>query len=360
MSFLRLSGLRIALGEFSLNGVSLDLEKGEYLGVIGPTGAGKTILLECIIGFYRPQSGRVWLDGTDITDLAPEKRRIGIVYQDYALLPHLNVFKNIAYGLRKAKIGREALEAKVRAMAEVLGIDRLLHRSPETLSGGEQQRTALARALVVEPRLLLMDEPLSALDAQTRAETRGLLRDVVRSRGATVIHITHDLDDVWALADRVAVRRGGEVIQHGGLDQVFSRPASRFVADFVDTVFFEGTVQSCGQGLSAVSVNGLTLETLDQAVVGSRVRLALRPETVIVSRSRPAGVSARNLIAARVEDIVPNGKTSQLILRSGETRFPALVTQGSLEDMEIQKDAEVFALVKAGCLRIVRENGLSR
>ena len=156
MSFLRVEDMHIDLGEFSLKGVSLEFGRGEYLTVMGPTGAGKTILLECIIGFYRPLKGRVFLDGRDITDDPPEKRRIGIVYQDYALLPHKNVFSNIEYGLKKVDRDKASRRSKILSMAESLNIGHVLHRKPPTLSGGEQQRVALARALVVEPRLLLM------------------------------------------------------------------------------------------------------------------------------------------------------------------------------------------------------------
>ena len=168
MSLLAIQDLHIDLGEFYLKGISLSLERGDYLVIIGPTGAGKTILLESIIGFWRPDRGRIYLEGRDITDEPPEKRRIGIVYQDYALLPNFSVFKNIAYGLKKRQ--KQGVGEKVQAMAASLRIDHLLHRRPATLSGGEQQRVALARALIVEPRLLLMDEPFSALDPQTRRE----------------------------------------------------------------------------------------------------------------------------------------------------------------------------------------------
>ena len=250
MSFLRIEDMHIDLGDFSLRGVSLEFEQGEYLTVMGPTGAGKTILLECIIGFYRPAKGRVFLDGRDITDDPPEKRRIGIVYQDYALLPHKNVFKNIEYGLKKVDSDKDSRKAKILAMAESLNISHVLHRKPPTLSGGEQQRVALARALVVEPRLLLMDEPLSALDPQTRQTTRSLLRRIMRARDVTVLHITHDMDDVWALADKVAILRDGHMEQIASVRDVFNRPCNGFVADFVGASVYEGTVLPSSNGVS--------------------------------------------------------------------------------------------------------------
>ncbi|MBW1759339.1 MAG: ATP-binding cassette domain-containing protein, partial [Deltaproteobacteria bacterium] len=154
MSFLTIEDLHLNLGEFFLQEVFLSLQKGDYLAVLGPTGAGKTILLESIIGFWKPNKGQIYLEGENITGLLPEKRRIGIVYQDYALLPHFTVFKNIAYGLEKKEKKKETLGEKVREMAAALRIDHLLHRKPATLAGGEQQRVALARALIVEPRLL--------------------------------------------------------------------------------------------------------------------------------------------------------------------------------------------------------------
>lgn len=208
MSFLRVQDISIRLGIFHLNNVSLELEKDEYVAVIGPTGAGKTILLECIIGFYRPDSGNIFLEGRNITDERPENRRIGIVYQDYALLPNLTVFDNIAYGLKKYIKDRDLVRERVEAMAESLHISHIMGRHPETLSGGEQQRVALARSLVVEPKLLLMDEPFSALDAMTREKLQAqLLKDRLKTPLPYVL-VTHSIEEAAYLGRTILLLAG--------------------------------------------------------------------------------------------------------------------------------------------------------
>lgn len=347
MSFLRVEDLHIDLGEFSLKGVSLEFERGEYLTVMGPTGSGKTILLECIIGFYKPSKGRVFLEGRDITDDPPEKRRIGIVYQDYALLPHKNVFQNIEYGLKKVDRDKVSRKAKIMEMAEALNILHVLHRKPTTLSGGEQQRVALARALVVEPRLLLMDEPLSALDPQTRHTTRALLRRIMRKRDITVLHITHDMDDVWALADKVAIMRNGRLEQHDTMHDVFNRPSNRFVADFVGASVFEGTVQPGANGQCQVDVGGLVLNSIESARSGDNVRVFLRPENVMVFRDRPQKTSIQNLVDATLEDYYQEGILYHLSFRSQGVRIPAVITASAFQELDIHRDDTMCLGVKA-------------
>ena len=346
MSFLRIEDMHIDLGEFSLKGVSLEFERGEYLTVMGPTGAGKTILLECIIGFYRPARGRVFLEGRDITDDPPEKRRIGIVYQDYALLPHKNVFANIEYGLKKVDHDRASRRTKIMDMAKALNISHVLHRKPPTLSGGEQQRVALARALVVEPRLLLMDEPLSALDPQTRQTTRALLNRIMRERDVTVLHITHDMDDVWTLADKVAIMHDGLLEQIGTLDEVFNRPGNRFVADFVGASVFDATVLPGANGSCRVDMQGVVLDSLDAARSGDQVRVFLRPENVMVFKEKPENSSLENIVPATLEDYYKEGILYHLSFRSGSVRIPAVVTSCAFRELGLHRDEATFLGVR--------------
>lgn len=352
MSLLDIEDLHINLGEFCLKGVSFSLEKGDYLNIIGPTGAGKTILLESIIGFWRPDQGRIFIEGEDITYELPERRRIGIVYQDYALLPHFTVFKNIAYGLKKIAKGG-GIEERVKTIATSLHIDHLLHRKPDTLSGGEQQRVALARALAVEPRLLLMDEPFSALDPQTRKEARRLLKRVIRERGTTVIHITHDLDDAWALAEKIAVLREGKLLQFGALEDVFNRPESRFIADFVGANILDGKVLECADGLSVVSVNGFHLSSRDEAGVGSDVKIAIRPENVVVVKDARTRQPCQNILESILVEIIAEGKTCLLNLQSGETFIKVLVANNALERLALKEDDRVYALIRHDNVRII-------
>jgi ABC-type Fe3+/spermidine/putrescine transport system ATPase subunit len=236
---IRLEGLHVAAGDFSLRVDELSVEKGEFLVFLGPTGSGKTVLLETLAGLRRPVSGRIWFGDRDVTEEPPERRRVGFVYQDYALFPHLSVAKNIAFGLSTgATRGRArgvragggepsggADPDRAAALASLLGIEQLIDRYPDTLSGGEQQRVALARALAIEPEVLLLDEPLSALDRKTRRELRIELRRLHRELGATVLHVTHDLDEALVLGDRIAVLIDGDLRQIGTPEDVIRQPA---------------------------------------------------------------------------------------------------------------------------------------
>ncbi|MCD6133364.1 MAG: ATP-binding cassette domain-containing protein, partial [Deltaproteobacteria bacterium] len=193
------------LGEFFLRDISFDIKDGEYFMILGPTGAGKTILLETIAGIYRPDKGRILMAGKDITYVPPKDRNISMVYQDYMLFPHLNVEQNVAFGLRLRKTPKEIIKDKVEKSSKLLNIYHLLHRYPGTLSGGEKQRVAIARAMVIEPYALLLDEPLSALDMQTRDRLRQELKRIHSITKTTIVHVTHNFEEVFSLADRVAV-----------------------------------------------------------------------------------------------------------------------------------------------------------
>ncbi len=348
---LEIEKLHISLGEFYLNGISFSLEKGDYLSIIGPTGSGKTILLESIIGFWKPDKGKIIVDGEDLTQELPEHRRIGIVYQDYALLPHFTVFKNIAYGLKKKQ--KHGIAEKVHALACSLHIDHLLERKPDTLSGGEQQRVALARALAVEPRLLLMDEPFSALDLQTRHVARQLLKQAIEERGTTVIHITHDLEDAWALANKVAVVKDGNLIQFGGLEDVFHRPVSQFIADFVGVNFLDGQIVQCTNGKSIVSVNGFELKSWDEAPVGSRVKVAIRPENIVVLKAPQSPDSTQNLLKTTLIKIVNQGNTLMLYLKSWETIIRVLLTHNALGLFPLLSGETIYAGIHQDHVKIV-------
>lgn len=352
MSFVEIDDLSIDLGEFSLKGVSFSLERGDYLTVIGPTGAGKTIFLESIVGFWRPDRGRIALDGRDITAELPEHRHIGIVYQDYALLPHMTVYGNIAYGLKKHKPGN--MDEAIRKMAQSLHIDHLLHRKPTTLSGGEQQRAALARVLIVEPSLLLMDEPFSALDPQTRRRARLLLKEAIGERATTVIHITHDLDDAWALANKLAVFKDGRLLQIGAMDTVFSRPKNRFIAEFIGTGFFSGTVVSRENGCVKIDVEGTCFQSLDRADKGEPVDVAIRCEDVRVSRKKPSVANGFNILNVTLKNIIPEGSSSLLDLGVDNLQMNALLTQNAMRRLDARRGDNLYALIRKEHVKIVQ------
>jgi ABC-type Fe3+/spermidine/putrescine transport system ATPase subunit len=230
---LRLEGISVRLGEFRLHDISLHVKAGTYLTLLGSTGTGKTVLLETIAGVHKPSSGRIHIKGRDVTRLAPEKRHLGIVYQDYALFPHLTVFQNIAFGLRLKGTSEQKVKEAVEEMADFLEIRPLLKRRPIRLSGGERQRVALARALVMEPYVLLLDEPLSALDRVTRSRIQNELKRIHTQLGVTIVHITHDLAEAFFLADHLVVMKNGRILQEGAPEEVCRHPNDRSVAELV-------------------------------------------------------------------------------------------------------------------------------
>ncbi len=252
---LRLDDISLQIGGFSLQSINLHIRQGEYRVILGPTGAGKTVLLETIAGLNRPQQGTISLAGKNISATAPEKRHFGMVYQDYALFPHLSVFHNIAFSLHIQKLRKKIIRQKVDRMAEFFRISHLLKRLPRDLSGGECQRVALARALVAEPAMLLLDEPLSALDRLTRDRLQAELQRVHRQLGITVFHITHDLDEAFFLAERMAVMREGRIVQQGTPREIARRPKTGFVAKLMGLRNFlparlttEGMIEVRGMG----------------------------------------------------------------------------------------------------------------
>lgn len=230
---LRLQDIRITLGDFSLKDISLQVKEGECMVLLGPTGTGKTVLLETIAGMHRVERGSILIQGRDVTRLPPEKRNLGVVYQDYALFPHLTVARNIAFGLQlRGEPGRKVTKA-VGEMGDFLDISPILGRRPGNLSGGERQRVALARALVLEPYVLLLDEPLSALDRSTRDRLRRELKRIHQEIGVTIVHITHDLAEAFYLADHLAVMKDGSILQQDTPENVLKRPRNRAVAELL-------------------------------------------------------------------------------------------------------------------------------
>ncbi len=232
-ALLELRGLRLALGEFRLGPLSLELAAGDYLVLLGPSGCGKTSLLRAVAGIYPNQPGQLFLEGQDVGRLAPHMRRVGYVSQTADLFPHRSVAANIAFGLSYLPLSRPERRERARDMAAVLGVEGLLGRNPATLSGGEAKRVALARSLVVDPRVLLLDEPLSMLDHNARRRMLDLLRIVHDRLGTATIHVTHDREEAWAMGGGCAVMDAGRIEGSGGVEELFRRPARRFVAEFL-------------------------------------------------------------------------------------------------------------------------------
>jgi molybdopterin-binding protein len=337
------------MGEFTLKGVSLEVPQGEYMVIIGPTGAGKTILLETVAGIYPPDSGRVCLNERDITHEEPRNRNICMVYQDYMLFPHLSVHDNISFGLRNRKLEKAEIERRVEESATLLGISHLLHRRPDTLSGGEQQRAAIARAIVMEPSVLLLDEPLSALDGRTREALRRELQRLHDTMDVTVLHITHNFEEVFSLADRVAVMNGGEIVQVGSPDEVFRKPNCEFIADFVG-------VENLFKGLCRLDNGNSVIETGDLTLISTtctkdgEVFVSVRPEDIMVSRAKPE-ISAQNVIPGTVCESVDAGMVIRLVVDAG-LPFVVTLTRQAYEDLDIKKGDLVHLVFKATSVHV--------
>lgn len=337
------------MGEFVLKDASLTVNDGEYLVIIGPTGAGKTILLETLAGIYPPDSGRVVLNGRDITNALPRERNICMVYQDYMLFPHLTVAENIGFGLRNRKMDPAEIERKVNDAARFLCIDHLLHRHPETLSGGEQQRAAIARAVVMEPALLLLDEPLSALDGQTREKLRKELRRLHDLYRITVIHVTHNFEEVFSLADRVVVIRGGEIVQVGEPHEVFRKPNCEFVANFVGVEnLFRGPCTQKG-ALCEIDAGGVTIVSATCSENGTATA-TVRPEDILISRA-PLDSSAQNSLKGKIEDIADNGTVVRITVDAG-IPFVVVLTRRGVVDLGLAEGDEVWITFKASSVHV--------
>lgn len=298
---IRVENLSIELGEFRLHDITLDLEEGEYLVLLGPTGSGKTVVIECIAGIHQPRTGRVLLDGNDVTRLYPEERNIGYVPQDYALFPNMNVRRNMGYGLRARKRPASEVDARVQAMMDMLGVAHLAERMPLHLSGGEKQRVALGRALVTKPRILLLDEPLAALDEDRRAELAAELRRVHRELHGTFVHVCHSFEETADVADRVAILESGRLAQVGTIDEILARPASTFVARFTRTRnVLPATAERIG-GACRVRLGQGPVLASDYAALDGPVMVGIRPEDIrfLDGQDEPANAFRGTVVALR-------------------------------------------------------------
>ncbi|MES2710004.1 MAG: ABC transporter ATP-binding protein [Pseudomonadota bacterium] len=297
---LSLVGLTKRYGSFTaVDDVSLDVTKGQFLTLLGPSGSGKTTILMAVAGFVAPSAGAILLDGRDITPVPPEKRDFGMVFQGYALFPHMTVAENLAFPLRVRGIDRAERDAKIRATLDLVQLSQFAERRPSQLSGGQQQRVALARALVFDPNLLLLDEPLSALDKKLRAELQDELKTLHRRIGRTFINVTHDQEEAMSLSDTVAILNHGKLIQIGAPDALYDRPRTRFVAGFLgkSNMISARVVERDGSE-ARLSAGGTTLvQRLNAGMVGDTVLLSLRPERIALLGG---GETAANLVQGRV------------------------------------------------------------
>jgi iron(III) transport system ATP-binding protein len=306
----------------AVDGVSLDIADGELFTLLGPSGCGKTTLLRLVAGFYRPEAGTIVFGERVVNDIPPHARNIGMVFQNYALWPHMTVFQNVAYGLRLRRLGRAAVEARVADGLRKVNLVGLEARYPGQLSGGQQQRVALARALVLNPDILLLDEPLSNLDAKIRVQVRAEIRKLQQELGITTVYVTHDQEEALSLSDRVAVLREGRVLQVGPPRELYERPRSRFVADFVGTNnLIPGTVRAEDGGALVVetALGPLRGRAVGPVGPGRPCVLAIRPENLEVGEGDADG----NRLAGRVGLASYLGSTLRYDVEVGEATFKA-------------------------------------
>lgn len=316
MSFLELTGVRKVFGPTAVvEHFDLSAARGEFISFLGPSGCGKTTTLRMIAGFESPTEGRISIDGEDVTELAPNSRRIGMVFQSYALFPNLSVADNVAFGLKVAGRSKAEIASRVDEMLTMVRLSHLADRYPYQLSGGQQQRVALARAVAVKPRLLLLDEPLSALDAKIRISLRADIRALQRDLGITTIYVTHDQEEALSMSDRIVVMSEGRIEQIGTPFEVYNRPASRFVASFVGTLnVIEATV--VGPDRIRVGDEIVSAATGDLAT-GSEIGVALRPEAI----SLEPDDNRSNVITGTIEEVAFLGSVVRLSVKTAGGRM---------------------------------------
>jgi putative spermidine/putrescine transport system ATP-binding protein len=305
-------------GTTAIDDVTLDVAAGEFLTLLGPSGSGKTTVLMAIAGFVEPTAGEILLDGRPITRLPPEAREFGVVFQGYALFPHMTVAENVAYPLRVRRTPKPEREARVRETLALVQLGGLADRRPSQLSGGQQQRVALARALVFRPKLLLLDEPLSALDKSLRTELQIELKRLHGRIGTTFVNVTHDQEEAITMSDRIAIMRGGRLMQLGSPAALFERPGSRFVAGFLGrSNFLEARVTAGGSEAVTLDCRGVTLRQQGAAdwrpVPGASALLALRPNKIVLLAR---GEAAANEVMGRITTALYAGTVMQLVVET--------------------------------------------
>ena len=350
-----LSSLTKRFGEFvAVAGIDLDIPSGEFFSMLGPSGCGKTTTLRMIGGFEQPTSGRILLDGVDMTETSAHRRPVNTVFQSYALFPHLDVFDNVAFGLRRARVSKGDVRRRVATALELVGLTGREHSKPIQLSGGQQQRVALARALVLEPAVLLLDEPLGALDAKLRKTLQTELKALQEAVGITFIYVTHDQEEALTMSDRIAVMCDGRVDQLGAPREVYEEPASVFVADFlgVANLLPAQVVSSDGHGGCRVRLGESELRAGrgDTSTRGDAV-LVVRPERVCLEEH---GSEGPNRVPGMVERIVYLGPAVQVIVRLAAGGAIQALVQSANDEVPWRQGTPVHAHLPADALRVLR------
>lgn len=326
--------------------VSLDIEKGEFFTLLGPSGCGKTTLLRMIAGFNEINGGTIRFDDQVINDLPPQKRNIGMVFQNYAIFPHMSVRDNVAYGLKKRKMKGSELKKKVDDAMALMQIGQYADRAPSQLSGGQQQRVALARAIVITPEILLMDEPLSNLDAKLRVEMRTSIKKIQKSLGITTIYVTHDQEEALAISDRIAVIKDGVVSQVGAPEAIYKKPRSKFVAGFIGTSCF--IEASARPGIISVQGQKVLAKNLKNGYQGD-VIISARPENIVIGEAAADQLCGTITLATFLGDYVAYEieMDDKTVLEVNEYTAQKLPVKGPGQRISLQFEAERTSIFTA-------------
>jgi putrescine transport system ATP-binding protein len=351
-----------SFGAFTaVDGVSLRIFKGEMFALVGGSGCGKTTLLRMLAGFTDPTSGRILIDGSDMTHVPPYERPVNMMFQSYALFPHMTVGENVGYGLKRLKLDDGVRKKRVEEALEMVQLGPMARRKPHQLSGGQRQRVALARALIRRPKVLLLDEPLSALDKKLREQTQFELMNIQYQVGITFVFVTHDQDEAMALSTRIAVMNRGQVMQVGTPSEIYEFPQSRFVADFVGTTnLFEGTVNGGSPGNVVVRSPeagcDLIVDDLGRFGDGQRVWVALRPEKIRLSKE-PAGGDRTNQIKGTVWELGYLGNRSTYRIKTETGKMVTVFAQNDRRTSEwsIDWSDEVYLSWAANCAVVLHQ-----
>ncbi len=337
--------------DFAIDSISLKVEKGDYFVLLGQSGSGKSVLLQIVAGLILQDSGLVMIDGKNCTIEKIQKRQTGYLFQDYALFPHLTVKENIAYPLKNLKITKKEAERLIEQISKSFEIFHLLKKMPETLSGGEKQRVALARCLIVKPKLLLLDEPLSAIDAQIRPQVRKLLRDINKN-GQTIVHITHDQEEAIALANKVAVINNGKLLQSGEVHDVFLHPRSSYIASFLGIKnFFKCSLSSNGDKKAVILKDNLSfyLETDDEKGEGF---VLIDASSVSLSEKEPE-TSSRNCFRGIISEIIPYKNGFEVFVDIG-VMLCCLISKMSFENFQLSEGRKIWVSFKSNTVNYIK------
>lgn len=360
MSLLKIENLSLNLGDFGLHNIDVNLPQGKVMVILGPSGSGKSVLLETVAGFNHPREGRIYLNDQDITPFPPEDRGIGFMFQNYALFPHMTVRQNILFSSRfNHKAESKALD--LEEIVSMLQIKKLINRYPGTLSGGEKQRVALARALMRKPKLFLFDEPMSALDARTREELREDLNELVKKLELTAIYVTHDQEEAFALADIIGIMNDGRLIQTGSTEDIFNHPVTPFLARFVGMEnLFEGKVIGAEKGnenernfkIEVDPIGPLAVAGNYNVNIGDEVLVGIRPENILVESSNEEGNT--NIMEVTIKNIIPKGVIYELYLE-GKIHLTTFLTNQQLNRGSFENGKTIMACLPPSSLHIIAQ-----